>query len=324
MSTMNNSMKSLKSMKKRRYMPSVLAVLALTAALSPCQKKAAAPVQETAEEEALVYAVNAYRISAGNLDEYLEFGGDVASTSSVDVMPDQAGKLTRILVAVGEKVQKDQVLAYVDASRPGMTYKASPVKAPAAGRIISFTPTVGATVSQAMVIARISATDDLEIKTSVAERFVSRVRQGQSATVSFDAYPGESFTAKVFEVSPVLDTATRTMAIKLRLTPADPRVKVGMYARIRLITDSIRNAIVIPAGTVVMRDGESYVFKVASGPGQTVARLQKVTRGMTVDDKCEITAGLAPGDQIVSKGQSLLNDGSAINIIAVTGDDAAH
>ena len=316
MSTMNNSMKSLKSMKKRRYMPSVLAVLALTAALSSCQKKAAAPVQETVEEETLVYAVNAYRISAGNLDEYLEFGGDVASTSSVDVMPDQAGKLTRILVAVGEKVQKDQVLAYVDASRPGMTYKASPVKAPAAGRIISFTPTVGATVSQAMVIARISATDDLEIKTSVAERFVSRVRQ--------DAYPGESFTAKVFEVSPVLDTATRTMAIKLRLTPADPRVKVGMYARIRLITDSIRNAIVIPAGTVVMRDGESYVFKVASGPGQTVARLQKVTRGMTVDDKCEITAGLAPGDQIVSKGQSLLNDGSAINIIAVTGDDAAH
>ena len=302
----------------------VLAVLLLPVILASCQKKdAAAAGQETAEEETLVYAVNAYKISAGNLDEYLEFGGDVASTASVDVMPDQAGKLTRILVSVGDKVTKDEVIAYVDASRPGMTYKASPVKAPAAGRIISFTPTVGATVSQAMVIARISATDDLEIKTSVAERFISRVRQGQSATVTFDAYPGENFTAKVFEVSPVLDTSTRTMAIKLRLTPADPRVKVGMYARIRLITDSIRNAIVIPAATVVMRDGESYVFKVSSAQGQSVARLQKVTRGMTVDDKCEITTGLAPGDQIVSKGQSLLNDGSAINIIAVTGDDAA-
>ncbi len=303
----------------------ILVALVLPVFLSSCKKKeTVTAVQETVEEETLVYAVNAYQISAGNLDEYLEFGGDVASTASVDVMPDQAGKLTRILVSVGDKVKKDQILAYVDASRPGMTYKANPVKAPVSGRIISFTPTVGATVSQAMVIARISATDDLEIKTSVAERFISRVRQGQSATLTFDAYPGESFTAKVFEVSPVLDTTTRTMAIKLRLTPADPRVKVGMYARIRLITDSIRNAIVIPSSTVVMRDGECYVFKVSSESGQTLARLQKVTRGMIVDDKCEITEGLLAGDQIVSKGQSLLNDGSVINIIAVTGDDASR
>lgn len=288
--------------------------------ISSCKKKdAAVPVTE--EEEEIIYAVNAYRISGGNLDEYLEFGGDVASVASVDVMPDQAGKLTRILVSVGDRVKKDEVIAYVDASRPGMTYKASPVKAPAAGRIISFTPTVGATVSQAMVIARISSTDDLEIKTSVAERFISRVRLGQSASVTLDAYPGETFSAKVSEVSPVLDTTTRTMAIKLRLSPPDPRVKVGMYARIRLITDSIRNAIVIPAGTIVTREGESYVFKIVPGSGQSVARLQKVSRGMTVDDKCEITEGLAAGDEIVSKGQSLLNDGSPVRVMSVTGGE---
>ncbi|MBQ9539445.1 MAG: efflux RND transporter periplasmic adaptor subunit [Treponema sp.] len=298
------------------------ALVILSAMLSSCGKKEAGDAVPQ-EEEAVVYAVNAYRISGGNLDEYLEFGGDVASTSSVDVMPDQAGKLTRILVSVGDRVKKDQVIAYVDASRPGMTYKASPVKAPAAGRVISFSPTVGATVSQAMVIARISSTDDLEIKTSVAERFISRVKQGQAASVTFDAYPGEVFTAKVFEVSPVLDTTTRTMAIKLRLSPPDSRVKVGMYARIRLITDSIQNAIVIPASTIVTRDGESYVFKVSGGEGQQSARLQKVSRGMTVDDRCEITSGLSVGELIISKGQSLLDDGSAVNVVSVTGTDSA-
>ncbi len=308
----------------RFALPALLAAVCTPFLLASCQKKEAAPVEAEPEEENLVYAVNAYRISEGNLDEYLEFGGDVASTASVDVMPDQAGKLTRILVSVGDKVKKDQVLAYVDASRPGMNYKASPVKAPTAGRVISFTPTVGATVSQAMVIARISSTDDLEIKTSVAERFISRVKQGQAASVTFDAYPGETFTAKVFEVSPVLDTTTRTMAIKLRLSPPDSRVKVGMYARIRLITDSIQNAIVIPANTIVMRDGESYVFKLSGGAGQSVARLQKVSKGMTVDDKCEITEGLSVGDEIISKGQSLLNDGSPVNVIAVTGASSSN
>ena len=304
--------------KARRALAILMISAALPLCLSSCKKKeTAAPVVE--EEEEVIYAVNAYKISGGNLDEYLEFGGDVASVASVDVMPDQAGKLTRVLVSIGDKVKKDEVIAYVDASRPGMTYKASPVKAPASGRIISFTPTVGATVSQAMVIARISSTDDLEIKTSVAERFISRVKLGQSASVTLDAYPGETFSAKVSEVSPVLDTTTRTMAIKLRLSPPDPRVKVGMYARIRLITDSIRNAIVIPAGTIVTRDGENYVFKIVPGGGQSVARLQKVSRGMTVDDRCEITEGLAAGDEIVSKGQSLLNDGSPVRVMNVTG-----
>ncbi len=308
-------------MRRINYTVAFLMLVAiLPFSLASCKKKEASPAVEQEDEE-VVYAVNSYRISGGNLDEYLEFGGDVASVASVDVMPDQAGKLTRILVSIGDRVNKDEVIAYVDASRPGMTYKASPVKAPATGRIISFSPTVGATVSQAMVIARISSTDDLEIKTSVAERFVSRVKLGQSASVTFDAYPGENFTAKVSEVSPVLDTTTRTMAIKLRLSPPDPRVKVGMYARIRLITDSIRNAIVIPAGTIVTREGESYVFKLTPGSGQQVARLQKVSRGMTVDDKCEITSGLAPGDEIVSKGQSLLNDGSPVRVISSIGAD---
>lgn len=301
-----------------------IGIVFFSAALLSCKKKTETATDAPAEEEQEIrYAVNAYRIASGNMDEYLEFGGDVASVSSVDVIPDQAGKISRIMVSVGDLIQKDAVLAYVDASRPGMNYKASPIKAPAAGRVISFTPTVGSTVSQSMVVAKISSTDDLEIKTSVAERFISRIKLGQAASLKFDAYPGESFTAKVFEVSPVLDTSTRTMAIKLRLDPPDNRVKVGMYARIHLITDSIHDAIVIPSNTIVTRDGESYVFVVqgTTGKGSGTAKLQKVVKGISVDDKTEIVQGVTVGQLIVSKGQSLLNDNSLINIIDVTGEE---
>ena len=289
-----------------------------------CQKKQTAAVPETAEPEEIVYAVNGFKVSPGNLDEYLEFGGDVAPVSSVDVIPDQAGKISRILVNVGDSVQKDGILAYVDASRPGMNYKASPVKSPIAGRVVSFTPTIGSTVSQSMSIAKISSTNDLEIKTSVAERFISRIKNGQQATVSFDAYPDVKFSAQVFEVSPVLDTSTRTMAIKLRITPPDSRVKVGMYARIRLVTDSVQDAIVVPSSAIVSREGESYVFIVSgtSGEGKGAVRLQSVTKGITVDDKTEITSGLSVGDIIIHQGQSLLNDGSSVNVLSVEGGDA--
>ena len=276
---------------------------------------------KTMDDTEIIYAVSTYRTAPGNLDEYLEFGGDVDSVSAVNVVPDQAGKISRILVNVGDMVRRDQVLAYVDASRPGMNYSESPVRAPIAGRITSIPPTIGATVSQATTVARIARTDDLEIKVNVAERFISRIKQGQSAVITFDAYPGVEFKARVFEVSPVLDTSTRTMAIKLRIEPQDSRIKVGMYARVRLVTDSVQNAIVIPNSAMITREGRTFVFVIATqkdGTKAATVRQQPVTVGISVDNRTEIAKGLEAGDEIVVKGQSLLNDGAAVNIISTS------
>ena len=282
---------------------------------SGCKKINSAKPSAEMEEEEVVYAVTGYKTVTGNLDDYLEFGGDVSSVSAVDVIPDMAGKISSIKVNVGDMVKKDDVIAYVDASRPGMNYKASPVKAPISGRIISFTPMLGTTVSQSMAIAKISNTDELEIKVSVPERFISRIHNNQMASVSLDAYPGVTFYATIFEVSPVLDTSTRTMDVKLRLTKKDERIKVGMYARIHLVTETVKNATVIPSSCVVTRDEKPYVFVISSDSKQ--ASLRSVTVGMTVDNKSEIVSGLSEGEVIVIKGQSLLNDGAKINVISM-------
>jgi len=287
-----------------------------------------------AEQEAY-FAVTTYKTTTGRLDDYLEFGGDVVASSVVNVMPDTSGKISRIFVSVGDLVRKDQVLAYLDPSRPGMTYSASPVKAPVSGTVTSFPLSLGETAGPNSPIGQISSTEKLEIQTSVAERFISRIRNGQNAVVTFDAYPGEKFSARVFEISPVLDTSTRTLKIKLRLSPPDDRIKAGMYARVRLITEQLNNAIIIPYDAMVSRDGGQYVFtvtrpgesagtgndtpaagKTAAGeePPSTV-HLTGVKPGIHVDDKVEITSGLKVGDEIVIRGQTLLNDGSKGNII---------
>ena len=297
---------------------------ALLAALlfAGCKKNDGNDKKEEGEVEAL-FAVNTYKTKAGNLDEYLEFGGDVAAVSSVAALPDMAGKISRTMVSVGQMVSKNQVLAYVDASRPGMDYSASPVKAPISGRVISFIPTIGTMVSQATVIAEIASTDELEIKVSVAERFISRISLGQTAVVTFDAYPGVEFKAKVFEVSPVLDKSSRTMSVKLRLISSDSRIKAGMYARVRLITESVKDAIVVPAEAIVRRDGVPYLFVVSSqksGDSPAKVKLCPVEQGILVDNKTEITKGLIAGDEIVIKGQNLLNDGVSVNIISVSED----
>lgn len=295
----------------------LMAAAILSSALVSCKGKSEKTAKE--EETETIYAVNADIVQAGNLDDYLEFGGDVSSVSAVDVYPDAAGKISRIRVAVGDLVKKDQIIAYVDPSRPGMNYSENPVKAPISGRVTSFPPTIGTMVSQSYSIAKISDTDELQIKVNVAERFISRIRENQTAIVSFDAYPGVEFKARVFEVSPVLDTTSRTMLAKLKVEPADSRIKTGMYARVKLITDTIEGAVVIPNDAIVYRDGKPYVFTAKSESAESSVNMVSVKEGLSVDNKTEIQEGLKEGDVIIVKGQSLLSDGSKVKILSISG-----
>ena len=313
-------MKNTKTTIKSALNLAALATLAVSVvSIAACSKPQAA----VDEEVETIYAVNADVVREGNLDNYLEFGGDVSSVSDVDVLPDTGGKVSNILVTVGDMVKRWQVVAYIDPSRPGMNYAASPVRATISGRVTSIPPTIGTSVSTASTIIKIADTDELQIKINIPERFISRIQENQTAVVTFDAYPSVEFAARVFEIAPVLDTTSRTLLVKLKLEPPDERVRAGMYSRVKLVTDVVENAVVVPKDAIVYREGKPYVFVardagVSSGRTTTVGMVA-ITEGLTVDDKVEVQQGLSKGQIIVTKGQSLLSDGSKVKIIALSG-----
>lgn len=298
-------------MKKTLFVSAVvLAALCFTS----CGKKDEA-AKGKGDAEA-VFAVNSYKVVQTNLDDYLEFGGDVQAVSSVAVLPDMAGKISSINVKLGEKVSKNQVIANVDASRPGMVFTASPVRAPVAGTVVSLPGVVGNQVSQASIIAKISSTNQLEISASVPERYISRISMNEKAILSFDAYPGETFAARIKEISPILDTTTRTMNIKLSIDQNNPKIKIGMYARIHLVTEHKVDVTVVPYGTVIKKNGNPYIYKISRTGDEAVVSMIPVKVGLRVDDLQEILEGINAGDEVVVKGQTLLNDGSKVNVVS--------
>lgn len=284
-------------------------------------KKAAAAAQAKTEAEnaaVTVFAVSTAKAVRGELKDYLEFSGDVTAKTNIDILPDAAGKITEVRVRVGDEVSKDQIIAFVDASRPGMSYEPGPVKSPISGTITAVNVVTGSMVSQQVSIARVSKTDILEVSMNVPERYVSKVKFGQSAVLKFDAYPGETFAARVTEVSPVLDQTSRTMSVKLSPEKADARIKAGMFARIKLVTDTKSGIVTVPYAAIITRSGETFAFVTVPGDKPT-ARKQPVAVGIRVDETVEILSGLADGDDVVVKGQTLLEDGSEINIISESG-----
>lgn len=275
---------------------------------------AAAP----AAPEAPVFAVNTMTVTQGQIQDYLSLSGDIVSSSTVDVYSEAAGKVIQVYVSVGSQVRRDQAIAAVDPSRPGMNYEANIVRSPITGTVVTLPAQVGMTISQTVPLARIAGGNALEIKLYVAERFISKMAAGLSCEIELDAYPGETFRGRVTEVSPTVDPASRTMEIHVGVDNSSSRLKAGMFAKVRIITEQKNNIVKIPASALIQRFGEDYVF-VAEPDLENLdgftARKKNVSPGILIDGILEVQQGLKPDEDIIVRGQSLLNDGAKINIV---------
>ena len=95
-----------------------------------------------------MFAVNTTQAVQGQILDYLALSGDIVSGTSVDAYSDAAGKITRVYVSAGDRVNRNDPVAAVDPSRPGMDYQINIVRAPIAGTIIALPAQVGMTISQ--------------------------------------------------------------------------------------------------------------------------------------------------------------------------------
>jgi len=295
--------------------------LILTLLFTGCERiKAAYGKKKKGEmgREVPVFAVNTTLTSSGQIQNYITLTGDIVAGSTVDVYSEAAGKIDQLHVSVGSRVNRGSPIATVDPSRPGMTYRHSVATAPIGGTVVALPAQVGMTISQAVPLARIAGGGALEIKLNVAERFISKMALNLPCEITLDAWPGEIFQGSVNEISPTVDLASRTMEIRVNVNNPGSKLKQGMFAKVRIITEQKNNIVKIPVSAAVSRFGEQYVFVVAKDPEKpdiTIVKKRNIVPGITIDGIMEVQDGLAADEEIVIRGQTLLDEGSRINVI---------
>jgi len=298
-----------------------MAGLALLASCAQNTKPKAQNEAKGTEEQVPVFAVGTTRAVKGQIRDYLALSGDIVSGTTVDAYSDVAGKVTKLYVSVGQRVEKDEPLAEVDPSRPGMTFNTGVVKAPISGTVIALPAQLGMTISQAVPVARLAGSGSLEARAFVAERFISKMRVGLPVELTLDAYPGRTFYGRVRELSPTVDPVSRTMEVRITVKNEDNALKTGMFAKIKIITEEKSSIVKIPAAAIVRRYGEQYVFTVETDPKDpafTIAHKRIVTPGILIDDQAEIREGLEADAEVVLQGQSLLEDGVRVRVVETT------
>jgi len=151
------------------------------------------------------------------------------------------------------------------------------------------------------------------VRASLADRDVVRIRAGDAAEVTLDAYPGRRFAAKVVEVAAAADPQTGTYEMKVSVEPAGARFVQGLVAKVTVADPEAENVAVVPVTSLLEADGGlATVFVIARG---NVARKVSVRTGRLLGERIEVVAGLDLGDQVVTEGAAWLDDNDDVRIL---------
>ncbi len=256
------------------------------------------------------FLVKTEKTQVKNIEDYLTLVGSVKAMDEAVLYPRVAGKLLRNLLTEGDPVKKDQTVALIERDEPGVVYEPAPVPSTLNGVIGRMYQDSGANVTPQTPIALVVSQGSVRVVVDVPERYVGKVFMGQSAHIKVDAFPDTLFQGKVYRVSPVVDTRTRSAAIEILADNSSGRLKSGMFSEVRLVVGAKAGAVAVPSSAILGENEKNYVFLPVNGS----AVRRDVKTGISNGDFTQISGGLKAGEEIVTFGLYGLKDGSKIKV----------
>ena len=190
------------------------------------------------------------------------------------------------------------------AALPGkdLTLPSVTVFAPASGVVLEKDLVAGSAISAGQRLYRIASLDRVWVIADLAASDMNQVRLGQTALISVDALPGQSFSGTIDQLLPALDPATRTLRARIVLGNPDHVLRPEMFASVTFEVDAGTRLQV--AKSAVLYTGPRRLVFVDHGEGHL--RPVPVTLGLASETTYEVLSGLATGDQVVISGNFLV------------------
>jgi Cu(I)/Ag(I) efflux system membrane fusion protein len=187
------------------------------------------------------------------------------------------------------------------------------IYASSSGIVLEKNVVQGDRIAPGMTLYRIADLSRVWVDADVYERDLGQVRVGQGALVSFEAFPGESFPARVTYIHPTVDMGSRTGRIRLELANPDLDFKPGMYAQVSLEYILSPPTLVVPRSAVIETGQRTLVF-VEGEEGALLPR--QVAAGRTEGRFTEILRGVEIGERVVSSAAFLVDAESTLGTMA--------
>ncbi len=160
-------------------------------------------------------------------------------------------------------------------------------------------------------IVSILQIDPLTAVVYVIERDYPKVKVGQQAVITTDAYPNRSFVGDIVRIAPLLRENSRQARVEIEIASPEQLLKPGMFVRSQVEFAKHENATLVPLAALVKRNGQEGVF--VADTSELKARFVGVTTGIIDGGTAEITEPQIAG-AVITMGNHLLEDNSSIVI----------
>jgi len=256
-----------------------------------------------------------YVVGTGDIRISISATGRVQPQNRLEIKPPLAGRMEQILVREGQKVTRGQALAYMssneraallDAARAKgekelkeweNIYKPIPLVAPLNGTVIVRAVEPGQSVSASEAVIVLS--DRLIVKTQVDETDIGKIKEGQAAEVTLDAYQDTTVRGGVNHIYHESRVVSNVTVYEVDVLPEQVPdfFRSGMSANVRLIQKERKGVLVVPVSAVMREKRQSFVMK-AGEAGKNPVKTE-IETGISDDDYIEVLSGLSEGDRIM-------------------------
>jgi len=178
------------------------------------------------------------------------------------------------------------------------------------GVITAVNAEVGQVVTAGQTVVRLARAEEREVAIAVPENRINELRTAREMGVVLWANPTRVYPARVREVAPAVDPATRTFAVRVSILAPDPALQWGMTANVVLRGDGIGDAALLPLTALYQQDGKPAVW--IYDPGTKQVSLRAVEIGPYREDGVVIRSGLNVGDLVVTAGVHKLTVGQTV------------
>lgn len=194
------------------------------------------------------------------------------------------------------------------------------VVSPFDGDIVVKSVERGAFVSPGVPVFVVARTEVVKIVIGVPDTALSSIRLGQPVDVTVDAFADRAFRAHISRIASAADTRTRNFEVEIAIQNPDRALKVGMIGSLDLPATANHAAskpsVRVPLSAVVHAKSGTYgVFLAAPSSGGRVARLRPIEIGPVVGTDIVVLRGLNGGDEVITSGANLLEDGQRVEVL---------
>ncbi|MBD0260527.1 MAG: efflux RND transporter periplasmic adaptor subunit [Cytophagales bacterium] len=193
----------------------------------------------------------------------------------------------------------------------------SVIVAPENGRILRRQVEEGELInpgSSVFLFAGGGAGEGWVVRTGIADRDMVKLKIGDRAKMTFDAYPGVSFPAVVTEIAGAADPVNGTFEVELKVDAQDKKLGSGLVAKAEIFPSGGAEMLVVPIEALAEADGERAFVYTLGEDGTTVKKLPIRTAGI-YGDVVAVREGLREGTAVITRGTAYLTETSKVKVV---------